>query len=137
MALVSIRLTTNLTKLQTLDVSGNAFRGNPSRFLFQLPSVVSLNLADNHLSGNLPYNLSLAPSLVFLDLSSNLLSGALPRAFLFSSSTANNPAPHAMTIKYQNDCLNTTEQQQKDCSVLQQSNCRVCKRSWRTHCPSP
>ncbi len=103
----------NLTKLQTLDVSGNALSGNPPAFLFQLPSIVSLNLARNHLSGNLPYNLSLAPSLVFLDLSSNLLSGALPQAFLLSSSTANNQAPHAVTIKYQNNCLNTTKQQQE------------------------
>ncbi|CAM6063474.1 unnamed protein product [Sphagnum tenellum] len=103
----------NLTKLQTLDVSGNALSGNPPAFLFQLPSIVSLNLARNHLSGNLFYNLSLAPSLVFLDLSSNLLSGALPQAFLLSSSTANNQAPHAVTIKYQNNCLNTTKQQQE------------------------
>jgi hypothetical protein len=102
-----------LTKLQTLDVSGNALSGNPPAFLFQLPSIASLNLARNHLSGNLPYNLSLAPSLVFLDLSSNLLSGALPQAFLLSSSTANNQAPHAVTIKYQNNCLNTTKQQQE------------------------
>ncbi|CAM6039514.1 unnamed protein product [Sphagnum compactum] len=103
----------SLTKLQTLDVSGNALSGNPPAFLFQLPSIVSLNLARNHLSGNLPYDLSLAPSLVFLDLSSNLLSGALPQAFLLSSSTANNQAPHAVTIKYQNNCLNTTKQQQE------------------------
>ncbi|KAH9539653.1 hypothetical protein CY35_15G068400, partial [Sphagnum magellanicum] len=103
----------SLTKLQTLDVSGNALSGNPPAFLFQLPSIVSLNLARNHLSGNLPYSLSLAPSLVFLDLSSNLLSGALPQAFLLSSSTANNQAPHAVTIKYQNNCLNTTKQQQE------------------------
>ncbi len=32
---------------------------------------------------------------------------------MLSSSTANNRAPHAVTIKYQNNCLNTTEQQQE------------------------
>jgi hypothetical protein len=94
-----------VTKLQTLDLSGNALSGNPPQFLFELPSIVYLNLARNHLSGILPDNLSLGPFLTFLDVSSNDLSGPLPEAFL---SSVNN-----VTVKYQNNCLATIKQQQE------------------------
>ncbi|HXB59983.1 MAG TPA: choice-of-anchor tandem repeat GloVer-containing protein [Candidatus Acidoferrales bacterium] len=69
----------NLTWLQTLDLSGNELQGNIPGFFAFLDHLQILDLSSNQLSGSIPGgfgNLSL--NLVTLDLSGNNLGGAIP-----------------------------------------------------------
>ncbi|XP_031383545.1 probable LRR receptor-like serine/threonine-protein kinase At2g24230 [Punica granatum] len=68
-----------LTKLQSLDLSGNRITGLPSDF-WSLGSLQSLNLSNNLISGSLPSNVGNFGSLESIDLSGNNFSGEIPEA---------------------------------------------------------
>lgn len=78
----------NLTYLQFLDLSNNAFHG-PIPFQFSHLSLLqTISLAFNNLSGSLPSQLSLLKHLQVLDFSVNYLTGQIPPQFgSFSSLT--------------------------------------------------
>ncbi|KAF3338975.1 DNA-damage-repair/toleration protein DRT100 [Carex littledalei] len=67
----------NLTALEHLDLSGNAFYGRIPRSIFRLPSLKTLVLASNSFTGPIPMSLSKSSSLQKLDLSHNLLTGSV------------------------------------------------------------
>ncbi|KAK6804946.1 hypothetical protein RDI58_002730 [Solanum bulbocastanum] len=67
-----------MTKLQVLDLSGNAFRGTIPYSITSVKQLLRLDLSDNHLSGKIPdwwYDLE---QLQVIDLSGNNLSGTIP-----------------------------------------------------------
>ncbi|PHT63172.1 hypothetical protein T459_32981 [Capsicum annuum] len=94
-----------MTKIQVLDLAGNAFTGSLPNSITKAKQLLRLDLSDNHLSGNIPdwwydlqqlqvrdlYGNDLSgsippsicspPSLFWLRLSRNNLSGELPRSF--------------------------------------------------------
>lgn len=76
----------NLTALQHLDISGNAFYGRIPRSLFTIPSLKTLILTSNSFTGPVPMLVTKSSSLQKLDLSHNLLTGSVPR-FLGSLSS--------------------------------------------------
>lgn len=69
-----------LSKLQSLDLSGNNIIGLSSDF-WSLGSLKTLNLSYNQLSGGLPNNIGNFGLLETLDLSWNNFSGEIPAAF--------------------------------------------------------
>ncbi|XP_055814352.1 receptor-like protein EIX1 [Solanum dulcamara] len=67
-----------MTKLQVLDLSGNAFIGSIPHSITRVKQLLRLDLSDNHLSGKIPdwwYDLQ---QLQVIDLSGNNLSGSIP-----------------------------------------------------------
>ncbi|KAF3338994.1 LRR receptor-like serine/threonine-protein kinase FLS2 [Carex littledalei] len=70
----------NLTALEHLDLSGNAFYGRIPRSLFTLPSLKTLVLASNSFAGSIPKLVAKSSSLQKLDLSRNLLTGTVPQS---------------------------------------------------------
>ncbi|WMV11949.1 hypothetical protein MTR67_005334 [Solanum verrucosum] len=67
-----------MTKLQVLDLSGNAFIGTIPYSITRVKQLLRLDLSDNHLSGKIPdwwYDLQ---QLQVIDLSGNNLSGTIP-----------------------------------------------------------
>ncbi|KAJ3704657.1 hypothetical protein LUZ61_008362 [Rhynchospora tenuis] len=73
----------NLTALQHLDLSSNAFLSRIPGSLFTLPSLKTLVLASNSFTGPIPASLVKASALQKLDLSRNSITGSVP---LFLSS---------------------------------------------------
>jgi Leucine-rich repeat (LRR) protein len=76
----------NLTALQHLDLSGNAFFGRIPRLVFTITSLKTLFLASNSFTGPVPASITKSSSLQKLDLSHNLLTGLVPQ-FLGSLSS--------------------------------------------------
>uniref|UniRef100_A0A0D9WRL4 Receptor kinase-like protein Xa21 n=1 Tax=Leersia perrieri TaxID=77586 RepID=A0A0D9WRL4_9ORYZ len=69
---------TNLTSLETLQLSNNGFRGVVPAELGELSMLTYLNLSGNSLSGIIPSTLSSCTKLQVLDLSNNSLEGEIP-----------------------------------------------------------
>ena len=69
----------NLTNLETLDLSENQLSGEIPRELGSLANLERLELQDNQLSGHIPTQLARMSRLQFLDLGLNELSGEIPR----------------------------------------------------------
>ncbi|KAJ4801987.1 Leucine-rich repeat receptor-like protein kinase family [Rhynchospora pubera] len=76
----------NLTALQHLDLSGNAFYNRIPGSLFMLPSLKTLVLASNSFTGPIPASVVKASALQKLDLSRNSITGSVPQ-FLSSLSS--------------------------------------------------
>ncbi|KAJ0697249.1 putative non-specific serine/threonine protein kinase [Helianthus annuus] len=72
-------LVSELTGLESIDLSNNKFSGPIPTSLFSLPNLISLNLRNNSFSGTIPPIIPILGTLQILDLSSNLLSGPLPQ----------------------------------------------------------
>ncbi len=69
----------NLTNLETLDLSENQLSGEIPRELGSLANLEWLELQDNQLSGPIPTQLARMSRLQYLDLELNELSGEIPR----------------------------------------------------------
>ncbi|PUZ74104.1 hypothetical protein GQ55_1G038500 [Panicum hallii var. hallii] len=69
----------NLTNLVTLDLGGNALRGNIPEPIGELKRLEELHLDDNSMSGELPSTLSKCKNLIIIDLKSNDFSGELAK----------------------------------------------------------
>lgn len=68
----------HLSKLRVLKLDGNEFTGPVPEQFAGLTALQELNLARNSLAGEIPVELAALKSLRHLDLSGNLLSGAIP-----------------------------------------------------------
>ncbi|EFJ26849.1 hypothetical protein SELMODRAFT_412673 [Selaginella moellendorffii] len=68
----------NLSSLQVLDVSGNAFHGSIPESLSNLRSLLKLELSQNSISGWIPQSLGRLDKLEYLSLASNAIEGLLP-----------------------------------------------------------
>uniref|UniRef100_A0A0E0ASU1 Receptor kinase-like protein Xa21 n=1 Tax=Oryza glumipatula TaxID=40148 RepID=A0A0E0ASU1_9ORYZ len=70
----------NLTKLQYMDLSGNALMGQIPQDILVIPSLTRLlNLSNNVLTGSIPSQIGHLNSLIKMDLSMNKLSGEIPK----------------------------------------------------------
>ncbi|XP_022735519.1 receptor-like protein 12 [Durio zibethinus] len=70
------------TKLTTIDLSNNKFRGEIPKVIGNLNSLKGLNLSHNNLSGSIPTSIGNLIGLEWLDLSSNKLVGTIPERLL-------------------------------------------------------
>ncbi len=68
----------HLSKLRVLKLDGNEFTGPVPEQFVSLSALQELNLARNSLAGEIPVELAALKSLRHLDLSGNLLGGAIP-----------------------------------------------------------
>ncbi|KAK4378949.1 hypothetical protein RND71_000811 [Anisodus tanguticus] len=67
-----------MTKVQVIDLSGNAFTGSIPYSITRVKQLMRLDLSDNHLSGKIPDWWNDLQQLHVIDLSGNNLSGSIP-----------------------------------------------------------